>query len=763
MKLEKLRTHRKQLQTELSAEGIGSQLYYFFEEKWRDLDLGAAVDDGTAHALKRAKGEAVAYHATSSLKAWFYFAASDYAVSLHFPQSPQLGTRRRYRERLSKIDESATNAYKVSHHSLTHLLARDAFRSRLDAEIAALGALAPSSPEVQESGLPRILAVMALDIDHFKQVNDTWGHLYGDQVLKTFGIRLERCATNVRSAGVGNPSVALGHPSGEEFLIQITANATRRQFDDWANEFRTAISEDVLPTDTEWAWLAAQGGLGPLVPPPLQDRALTTSLGVALYNAAIQSESGVEPTASLLDRADTALYRAKAAGRNQVIFFDEILTSCGRVLEQDSVTRVLALDIGVNVGVSVGQEFKVFPPTFTGRKKFTVNDGRTTRTLGTYPRVQSARLIVFNAQPELSFAIVGSPEDAAATIEPGSQLEAIPAGSIGHLLPATSKFFPALTEPLGGAGLQGLQEFVKASATGNAKPFAIVVRFTHEADFLRKYGTAALNLALAKLFRAAQARFHAARAVEVLDRGSICIAGTKAAYKESIAIDFVNELAAELPELGLFAGVLSDDDYSQAPNSQGLDLKPEHAIELARFAASEHGRSPDSRVRHFNAESASKILSALRDAQLFDVAYADFERLRTLGIETPNMLNLAGLIAGSLGLRKEAAEHYSAAIAKDPKNLIYKSNFATAAYRLGDVDSALKVMNPIPLKEIDNLKAIHPYGYVTYARLMARAKLQGSALFDQARFVHVASPALSLPESQIGDESKVISEVLALL
>lgn len=423
----------------------------------------------------------------------------------------------------------------------------------------------------------------------------------------------------------------------------------------------------------------------------------------------------------------------------------------------------MAIDIGSNVGVSVGQEFKVFPPTFTGRKKFSVNDGRTTRTLGTYPRVQSARLIVFNAQPEISFAIIGSPEDAATAIEQGSHLEAIPAGSIGHLLPTASKYFPALPDALGGSGLPALQAFIKASSDGNAKPFAIVIRCTHEADYLRKYGTAALNLAIAKLFRAAQSVFHAAKAIEVLDRGSICIAGTKAAYKESMLVEFIDEQAAELPEMGLFAGVFCDDDYKAAPKDSEPTPKPEHAIEFARFAASEHGRSPDSRVRHFNPTSAARILQALREAQMFEVGYADFERLRGLGVETPNMLNLAGLIAGSLGMRKEAAEHYLAAIAKDAKNLIYKSNYATAAYRLGDVDSALKVMNPMPLKDVDSLQQSHPYGYVTYARLLARAKVQGSPLFDQARFTHIAQTALALPESKTGDESKVISDVLALL
>jgi len=758
MKLERLRTLQSHLEADLVSENISSSVYYFFEERWRSLDSAKPLDDGTTHALQRAKSEQIAYHAPSSLRAWYYFESSDCAIVLSFTNSPQLETRRRFRQRLDKVQEGATNAYKVSHHSLTHLLARDAFHEALDAAIAELGNEAPTSPEAQESGLPRTLGVMALDIDHFKQVNDTWGHLYGDQVLKTFGIRLERTATSITSTGIGKPRVFLGHPSGEEFLVLITANATRKQFADWANQFRAAIAEDVLPTDKEWSWLISQGSLGALIPPPLQDRTLTTSVGVALHTTLVPLESGGEPAASILDRADTALYRAKAAGRNQATFFDEILSSCGRVLEQDKTTRVVAIDIGSNVGVLVGQEFRAFPSTFSGRTKFTVNDGRTTRTLGVYPRVESARLVVFNAQPEISFAFIASPEDQIVNIEAGSHLEAIPVGSIGHLLATTSKYFPVANEQFGGGGLPNLQAFIKTSASGAVKPFAVVVRFTHEAEYLRKYGTATLNLALAKLYRAAQATFHAAKAVEVIDRGSICIAGPKAAYKESMVVEFINDLAAELPELGVYAGAFCEDDYKTSTTKLAeIALNPEHAVEFASFAASDYGRAADSRVRHFSTNTAVAVLTALREARSFETAYADFQRLQSLGVETPALLNLAGLTAGSLGKRKEAAEHYASAMTKAPSVLIYKSNFAVACNRLGDVEPALKVMNAIPLAQIDSLQTVHPYGYVAYARLLASAKLTKSGAFSATRFEHVAEHALGLAEA---DDAQAIRKAI---
>lgn len=743
MKLDALRIFHEQLDREFSADSIIAHVYYSHKNKWHNLATERICSDAKTRDLDKSRAEPISHHVPKSLDAWFYLESIDAVVCLVFSQSPKSTTRQRKRLRILEILEGASNAYKVSHNPLTQLLARDAFRERLAVEIREID-MPPeiSGAEAPEVGISRALVVMALDIDHFKQVNDTWGHLYGDQVLKAFGRRLEQCAEGIRRSGSGNPHVYLGHPSGEEFLIMIQASVLRDQFVDWANEFRKAIADDVMPSESEWQWLSESGGTGSLIPPPVQERATSASIGLALHNNALLPHSSVDVVSDLLDRADTALYRAKAAGRNQVIAFDEILSSCGRVLEQDANTRVVALDIGSNVGVDVGQEFKVFLPTFTGRMPFLLNDGRTKRTLGHYPRVESARVVVFNVQPEISFAFVAAPTELGATLDSGSHLEAIPAGSIRHLLPSFSKYFPSTPNSSSQGGLENLQIFVKAAAE-NGKPFAVVIRFTRDAEYLRKYGSVALNMALAQLFREAQLSFHAAKAVEVLDKGSICIAGTKANYKEALVEEFVDRIASELPELGVVAGVFCDADREKNDADGRNKLDAANAIEFARFAASDAGRVPDARVRHFNYAVAVSVLSALRESRSFKVAYADFERLRNLGVESAGLFNLGGLIASSLGKFQQAFEYYAAAMTKSPGTLIYKSNYGTAAYRIGEIDSALKVLNALPLEDIDRLRKIHPYGYVAYACLLAYAKLDNSVLYVATRFAHVAQEALA--------------------
>lgn len=758
MKIDKLRAFYNELMLEFLGD-CECELHYSSNNIWTNILTFRSAETNEILSLEKSRLESISYHAPNSLTAWFFIADTNVTVSLTFAKSPQIEKRRKYRARIEKILESASNAYKVSHHPLTHLLAKDEFRKTLIAEMLKISEQPSSFVEAQESKHPRKLAVMALDIDYFKQVNDTWGHLYGDQVLKTFGKRLEQVALKIESEGPYEPTIYVGHPSGEEFLILISANATKEQFQVWADDCRTAISEEILPTQKEWEWLSESSDTSALNLPQTQDRTVTTSIGVALHNHVPSSDSTLDPSAALLDRADTALYRAKAAGRNQAIFYDEILSSCGRVIEQDLNTGVIAIDIGSNVGVTTGQEFKVFNPKFSGYKKFSVNDGRTTRTLGTYPRVESARIVVFDCQPEISFASIDSIDNVSINIEVGSILEAIPAGSIGHLLPNSSRYFPSINDNLRAGGAEAVQEFLKNNPKVN-KPYALVVRFIREPEYLRKYGTAALNNALARLYRSAQSEFQSSRSIEVLDRSSICVVGTDKSYNEDSIDNFVDRLADELPELGVLGGVFCNDDLNLFAKKDVI-LDPVHAIELARFASSELGRDPQVKVRHFNPRTPNQVFNALRETRSYEIAYADFERLISLGVKLPDIFNHGGLISSGLGDRQKALKHYLTATKMSPGDYIYKTNAGTAAYSLNEVEVGLEVLNTLTDEEVDKARISHSYGYMSYASLLATAKLNGLQSFNHDRFVAMAPVALDMPDI-LEYASKNINKALSM-
>jgi len=127
------------------------------------------------------------------------------------------------------------------------------------------------------------LTVVMLDIDHFKQVNDIYGHRVGDRVLMDLSSMMQRSVRQTDFAG---------RYGGEEFLI-------------------------ILPrTDVAGASVMAERVREAIQGAPMHDAEgnafkVTASLGVAEYCSGDDEDS-------LITRADAALYRAKEAGRNRV-------------------------------------------------------------------------------------------------------------------------------------------------------------------------------------------------------------------------------------------------------------------------------------------------------------------------------------------------------------------------------------------------------------------------------------------------------------
>jgi diguanylate cyclase (GGDEF)-like protein len=125
-------------------------------------------------------------------------------------------------------------------------------------------------------------AVLLIDIDHFKNINDTLGHQAGDQCLRTVGALIAR---NIRGMD------RAGRIGGEEFVIMMP-DTTSEMARNVGERLRSAIeSADIKRTDGE---------------------PVTASIGIAVASVS-------DTVDSLLARADRALYQAKRQGRNRVI------------------------------------------------------------------------------------------------------------------------------------------------------------------------------------------------------------------------------------------------------------------------------------------------------------------------------------------------------------------------------------------------------------------------------------------------------------
>jgi diguanylate cyclase len=133
-------------------------------------------------------------------------------------------------------------------------------------------------------------AVCIIDLDHFKLVNDNHGHAVGDEVLCEFCNRMRACARKMDWLGRQDADTTFGRYGGEEFLLVLPhtplAGAHR-----CIERIREKIQAEPIIT-----------AAGPLT--------VTFSAGLAMHLPG-------EPVSSTLSRADTALYMAKARGRNR--------------------------------------------------------------------------------------------------------------------------------------------------------------------------------------------------------------------------------------------------------------------------------------------------------------------------------------------------------------------------------------------------------------------------------------------------------------
>jgi diguanylate cyclase len=134
-----------------------------------------------------------------------------------------------------------------------------------------------------EPGLSEGLSFILVDLDHFKQLNDTYGHLAGDDALQAVAHALKQ---HLR------PSDVVARWGGEEFVVVLTSYNTAA---------RLAVAEKIRRTIEELQ-VTHDGTKLPV----------TASIGVAKWQPG-------ETLTDLFEKADSALYRAKEGGRNRIV------------------------------------------------------------------------------------------------------------------------------------------------------------------------------------------------------------------------------------------------------------------------------------------------------------------------------------------------------------------------------------------------------------------------------------------------------------
>jgi len=178
------------------------------------------------------------------------------------------------------VSEAQAMAQRINHLAEHDILTSLPNRSLLNDRLAQGIALAHR--------YSRRLALLFIDLDHFKHINDSIGHLIGDQLLRAVAVRITPC---VRS------SDTVSRQGGDEFIVLLS---------------EISHTEDA-------ALIADKIRLAVLEPYTISNHLLhlTASIGVSVY-----PEDGADPE-SLIQCADTAMYHAKDKGRNRIQFFKE--------------------------------------------------------------------------------------------------------------------------------------------------------------------------------------------------------------------------------------------------------------------------------------------------------------------------------------------------------------------------------------------------------------------------------------------------------
>ncbi len=279
-----------------NKEAIGAPLLQVFRIS---SETGEKVENPVEKCMCKGSAEGFSNYAVLTDREGRKYVIECVASPIKEREGRSIGAVLVFRDITEKRNMMQQLVYQAHHDSLTDVPNRILFNDRLTVEL---------ERSKRHNGQ---LAVMFLDLDRFKRVNDMLGHAHGDQLLQNVVNRLKICVRDCDT---------ISRLGGDEFAVLLPEVSGREDVEGIAIRVLTALRQP---------WLIAG-----------QEFHITTSIGIAIYPF-----DGEDPD-TLLRNADMAMYRAKESGRNNLCFYAPAMNLMvhERLSLENSLHRALELE-----------------------------------------------------------------------------------------------------------------------------------------------------------------------------------------------------------------------------------------------------------------------------------------------------------------------------------------------------------------------------------------------------------------------------------
>lgn len=549
---------------------------------------------------------------------------------------------------------------------LTGLFNRHCLHQALIREISGIvGSIMPGPGAMADDSLQghsACFGLIVLDLDRFRQINENYGHNFGDQVLTLAAERLRAACPK---------QTLVCRLDGDSFGVL------------WPQASRAKMSELAENLGAELAKVTARFA------PLREEVGVSASIGHVSYPQDLQGaqfqKAPEEQAWLVMEKAEKALNTAKAGGRSQIYSFRQILTQGGVVLEVMPMNRLL-INLGRGMDAHEGQRFLIWSRKFNGSETIVGTQGDVI--FGHYPPMYKAEVSLVEVQEDMSIAEVLVQSDPNWIVEKGDKLTLLDdhSGRMEQREIQPGDRSPQ-KDPL--TGLYPYRDFLQAwqSARTQAKSFCMVLMRLESPHAER---TPMDKMKEEQFFQTLAGR------VEALF-GSGALGGR---FSVNCIIYHVPDLGQE-DCLGIVRELLEDERFAGLEKSVGiagypfLDYTRSDTLENVRKALDHADFLHDEKIACF--DSVSLNISADRLFAQGETYDAIAEYKKALTVDDANLLarNSLGVCYARLNKYATARTIFQELTSRHPDHVMPLYNFGCACLKDGDPAAARQAFEQV--------------------------------------------------------------------